>query len=192
MASIRIVAGTGAVGVAHSIRIAVSAALIEIVVGAVAGNLIALQVTDRVNFLSGFGAILLTFLAGAEIDPRIVRKRPDQSTILVTAVIVGAVVPTLIAQTWFQPEFKPIEGEPKGWRRRLLRAKNCDCDFCARRAITWIRPPHPVWPLAVRCQHAAPIPPRIFRGLTPIMTYRDWIRLERIRTMPFNAATTSL
>jgi len=57
-----------------SIRIAVSVALIEIVVGAVAGNLIGLQIADWVNFLAGFGAILLTFLAGAEIDPRIVRK----------------------------------------------------------------------------------------------------------------------
>jgi Kef-type K+ transport system membrane component KefB len=37
-----------------------------------------------------------------------------QYTILVTAVIGSAVVPTLIAQTWFQPEFKPIEGEPEG------------------------------------------------------------------------------
>jgi Kef-type K+ transport system membrane component KefB len=36
-----------------------------------------------------------------------------QYTILVTAVIGSAVVPTLIAQTWFQPEFKPIEGEPE-------------------------------------------------------------------------------
>jgi Sodium/hydrogen exchanger family len=57
-----------------SIRVAVSVALIEIVVGAAAGNLIGLQITDWVNFLAGFGAILLTFLAGAEIDPRIVRK----------------------------------------------------------------------------------------------------------------------
>src|ERR1700677_2034092 len=54
-----------------SIRVAVSVALIEIIVGAVAGNLIGLQITDWVNFLAGFGAILLTFLAGAEIDPRI-------------------------------------------------------------------------------------------------------------------------
>ncbi|MGH6798839.1 MAG: cation:proton antiporter, partial [Roseiarcus sp.] len=57
-----------------SIRVAVSVALIEIVVGAAAGNLIGLQITDWVNFLAGFGAILLTFLAGAEIDPRVVKK----------------------------------------------------------------------------------------------------------------------
>ncbi len=57
-----------------SIRVAISVALIEIVVGALAGNLIGLQINDWVNFLAGFGAILLTFLAGAEIDPRIVRK----------------------------------------------------------------------------------------------------------------------
>lgn len=57
-----------------SIRVAISVALIEIVVGAVAGNTIGLHVTDWVNFLAGFGAILLTFLAGTEIDPRIVKK----------------------------------------------------------------------------------------------------------------------
>ena len=63
-----------------SIRIAVSVALIEILVGALAGNLIGLHVTDWVNFLAGFGAILLTFLAGTEIDPRIVRKHFWSST----------------------------------------------------------------------------------------------------------------
>lgn len=57
-----------------SIRTAVSVALIEIMVGAIAGNLITLTLTDWVNFLAGFGAILLTFLAGTEIDPRVVRK----------------------------------------------------------------------------------------------------------------------
>jgi hypothetical protein len=33
-------------------------------------------------------------------------------TILVTAVIGSAVVPTLIAQRWFQPTFRPIDEEP--------------------------------------------------------------------------------
>jgi hypothetical protein len=37
----------------------------------------------------------------------------NQYTILVTAVIASAVVPTLIAQTWFQPEFKPISDDPE-------------------------------------------------------------------------------
>jgi Kef-type K+ transport system membrane component KefB len=37
-----------------------------------------------------------------------------QYTILVTAVIGSAVVPTLIAQTWFQPEFKPLADEGRG------------------------------------------------------------------------------
>jgi Kef-type K+ transport system membrane component KefB len=57
-----------------SIRVAISVALVEIVVGAIAGNIVGLHITDWVNFLAGFGAILLTFLAGTEIDPRIVRK----------------------------------------------------------------------------------------------------------------------
>ena len=37
----------------------------------------------------------------------------NQYTILVTAVIGSAVVPTLIAQTWFQPDFKAIAKEPE-------------------------------------------------------------------------------
>ncbi|MEX2649323.1 MAG: cation:proton antiporter [Alphaproteobacteria bacterium] len=57
-----------------SIRLAVSVALIEIVVAAVAGNVITLQITPWVNFLAGFGAILLTFLAGTEVDPRVIRR----------------------------------------------------------------------------------------------------------------------
>lgn len=57
-----------------SIWVAISVALVEIVVGAVAGNTIGLPIAPWVNFLAGFGAILLTFLAGAEIDPQVVRK----------------------------------------------------------------------------------------------------------------------
>jgi Kef-type K+ transport system membrane component KefB len=57
-----------------SIWVAISVALVEIVVGVVAGNLIGLPLAPWVNFLAGFGAILLTFLAGAEIDPTVIRK----------------------------------------------------------------------------------------------------------------------
>jgi Kef-type K+ transport system membrane component KefB len=62
-----------------SIRVAMSVALIEIMVGAVAGNTIGLHLTEWVNFLAGFGAILLTFLAGTEIDARVLRRHVGPS-----------------------------------------------------------------------------------------------------------------
>jgi hypothetical protein len=56
-----------------SIRIAVPAALVEIVVGALAGNIPGIRehVTQTlvITFLAGVGSLALTFLAGAEIDP---------------------------------------------------------------------------------------------------------------------------
>jgi Kef-type K+ transport system membrane component KefB len=54
--------------------VAVSIALLEIIVGAVAGNIVDLPLTPWVNYLAGFGAILLTFLAGAEIDVNVIRR----------------------------------------------------------------------------------------------------------------------
>ncbi|HEX5281246.1 MAG TPA: cation:proton antiporter [Micropepsaceae bacterium] len=83
-----------------SIRVAVSVALIEIMVGAIAGNLFTLTLTDWVNFLAGFGAILLTFLAGAEIDPRVVRKHFWSS---ISIGVIGFFAPYLgvLAYAWF-------------------------------------------------------------------------------------------
>src|SRR6266699_3576222 len=52
-----------------SIRTGISVALIEIGMGVIGGNFLGLQTSEWVNFLATFGAVLLTFLAGAEIDP---------------------------------------------------------------------------------------------------------------------------
>jgi len=68
-----------------SVRIAVSVALIEIVVGAVAGNLFGLTANAWISYLAGVGAVLLTFLAGAEIDPAVVRRH-FRSTMSIGAV----------------------------------------------------------------------------------------------------------
>ena len=62
-----------------SLRIAISIALLEIMVGVIGGNFLPLQRTEWVNFLAGFGSILLTFLAGAEVEPEILRKRFKES-----------------------------------------------------------------------------------------------------------------
>src|ERR1700687_119132 len=57
-----------------SIRLALSVALIEIMMGALGGNIIGLPLTPWINYLAGFGAILLTFLAGAEVEMVVVRR----------------------------------------------------------------------------------------------------------------------
>jgi len=62
-----------------SVRIAISIALLEIMVGVIGGNFLPLQKTEWVNFLAGFGSILLTFLAGAEVEPQIFKKKFKES-----------------------------------------------------------------------------------------------------------------
>ena len=61
-----------------SARVAVPVALVEIVVGALAGNIPGIRqhmhTTAFVVFLAGAGSIVLTFLAGAEIDPVSLRR----------------------------------------------------------------------------------------------------------------------
>jgi Kef-type K+ transport system membrane component KefB len=57
-----------------SLWITISAALFEIVVGAVAGNTVGLPLTPWINYIASFGAIVLTFLAGTDIDPHVVKK----------------------------------------------------------------------------------------------------------------------
>jgi Kef-type K+ transport system membrane component KefB len=61
-----------------SIRLGIAVALVEILVGAVLGNIpghehVIVQ-TDYTTFLAGLGSVLLTFLAGAEIDPVSLRR----------------------------------------------------------------------------------------------------------------------
>jgi Kef-type K+ transport system membrane component KefB len=68
-----------------SIRIGVSVALLEIATGVIAGNFIGFHTTEWINFLATFGAGLLTFLAGAEIDPDSLR------THLKAALVIGLV-----------------------------------------------------------------------------------------------------
>lgn len=62
-----------------SIRLGISVALIEIGMGVVGGNYLGLHTTPWIDFLAAFGAVLLTFLAGAEIDPEALRRHLRQS-----------------------------------------------------------------------------------------------------------------
>ena len=65
-----------------SVRLGISVALVEIFVGVLGGNFLHFQTNDWINFLAGFGSILLTFLAGAEIDPASLRKHLKPSLVI--------------------------------------------------------------------------------------------------------------
>src|SRR3990172_8995403 len=67
-----------------SIRIGISVALIEILVGVFAGNFLGLHTTAWIDFLAMFGAVLLTFLAGAEIDPDSLRRHLKPALVIAT------------------------------------------------------------------------------------------------------------
>lgn len=58
-----------------SIWTGVSVSLAEIVAGFIGGNFLGLHSVPWIDFLAGFGSVLLTFLAGADIDPVVLKSK---------------------------------------------------------------------------------------------------------------------
>lgn len=66
-----------------SIRAGISVALIEILIGVIAGNFLGIhKTTEWINFLAMLGSGVLTFLAGAEIDPASLKANLKASLII--------------------------------------------------------------------------------------------------------------
>jgi Kef-type K+ transport system membrane component KefB len=65
-----------------SFRIGISVALVEIFVGVIGGNFLGFHTTPWIDFLAGFGSVLLTFLAGAEIEPESFRRHLKPSLLI--------------------------------------------------------------------------------------------------------------
>jgi nucleotide-binding universal stress UspA family protein len=96
-----------------SVRLRLSVALVEILVGVAAGNLALLvdhfhalgrdwalpfdlKANGWIAFLAGFGSILLTFMAGAEIEPAVLRKFFKESMALGLAGFFGPFVGAML------------------------------------------------------------------------------------------------
>jgi Kef-type K+ transport system membrane component KefB len=58
-----------------SVELGVTVALVELTLGVAAGNLFHLQTQEWLDFIAKFGSIVLTFLAGMEVDPAYMRRR---------------------------------------------------------------------------------------------------------------------
>ncbi len=65
-----------------SVELGVSVAIIEIGLGIVAGNFLGIHPTPWVDFLAAFASIILTFLAGAEVDPDLLKARFKESALI--------------------------------------------------------------------------------------------------------------
>jgi Kef-type K+ transport system membrane component KefB len=82
-----------------SVELGISVALLELGLGVIAGNLFGLDPNaDWLVFIANFASIVLTFLAGAEVDPDDFRERLGASLAIGLVSFVGPfVVATLIA-----------------------------------------------------------------------------------------------
>jgi Kef-type K+ transport system membrane component KefB len=68
-----------------SIEVGITVALVELTLGVVAGNAFNLESQDWLTFVAAFASIVLTFLAGMEVDPGYMRRR------LTASVGIGAI-----------------------------------------------------------------------------------------------------
>jgi Kef-type K+ transport system membrane component KefB len=68
-----------------SVELGVTVALVELSLGVIAGNAFHLQSAEWLDFIAAFASVVLTFLAGMEVDPAFMRRR------LVASVGIGVV-----------------------------------------------------------------------------------------------------
>ncbi|MBI3521486.1 MAG: cation:proton antiporter [Chloroflexi bacterium] len=65
-----------------SVELGLSVAIIEIFLGVVAGNFLGVTTIPAIDFLATFAGIVLTFLAGAEVDPSLLRRKIKESVLI--------------------------------------------------------------------------------------------------------------
>ncbi len=87
-----------------SLRLGLAVAIIELVMGAIFGNLGFIHATDWMTLIATFGGILSTFLAGTEIDVDLMREKYKESFLIgffsFLAPFVGAFLFTYVIAGW--------------------------------------------------------------------------------------------
>jgi Kef-type K+ transport system membrane component KefB len=65
-----------------SVELGLSVAIIEIAAGVFAGNVLGITSPSWMDFVASFAGIVLTFLAGAEVDPGLMREKLKESALI--------------------------------------------------------------------------------------------------------------
>ncbi len=86
-----------------SLRIGISVAIVEIILGALIGNL-GIKTEEWMLYLSNFGGIILTYLAGTEIDTKLFKEKFKKSFLIgilsFLAPFVGVILYTYYVANW--------------------------------------------------------------------------------------------
>ena len=83
-----------------SVELGVTVALLELTLGVIAGNLFGLHSQEWLDFVASFASIVLTFLAGMEVDPAYMRRRIGASVGMGVVSFAGPfVVASLVAHS---------------------------------------------------------------------------------------------
>jgi len=81
-----------------SVELGVTVALLELTLGVVVGNVFDLSSQEWLDFIATFASIVLTFLAGMEVDPAYMRRRLEASVAIGVSSFAGPfVVTSLVA-----------------------------------------------------------------------------------------------
>lgn len=84
-----------------SSRVKISSSIIEVVMGIVLANILLLKIEGWLDFLATFGGLILTFLAGVEVEGRLLRKRFKESALIGTLAFVAPLVGEMVFLTLF-------------------------------------------------------------------------------------------
>jgi hypothetical protein len=100
-----------------SVELGVTAAIVEIALGVVGGNILGIDPPGWLEYLATLASVVLTFgtissLYGLNAD----MIDQTQFSVLVT-VVLTAILPTLVAQRWFTP-LKPAKDQPS-WEGQI-------------------------------------------------------------------------
>jgi Kef-type K+ transport system membrane component KefB len=79
-----------------SVELGLSAAIIEITLGVLGGNFLGLKQLEWVRYIAGFGGIVLTFMAGAEVDLDLMREKAKESLMIGTLSFLAPFLGTLL------------------------------------------------------------------------------------------------
>jgi Kef-type K+ transport system membrane component KefB len=80
-----------------SVELGIAVALLELTLGVIVGNVFHLHTADWLDFIAKFGSIVLTFLAGMEVDPVYMRDRAKATVGIGVASFVGPFVVASLA-----------------------------------------------------------------------------------------------